>query len=277
MWNPGAVRLVPRSWSNETWVCSMRGHVTPAAHVREVRPSDEKLGVDLPDGRRLARCVRCDVWLTGAVPGDEAPEHLPPVEELPRPRRGKALEDAVLLRLISIERAVHSVAFTLLAVALLLLETNLTKLQDFGNQIAKKLNIAVSDTGQQASRSYLSRGLGSLTHLHRHELKVLLVTAVVYAVVEGVEAVGLWRERRWAEYLTAAATVGFLPFEVIELAKKVTVVRIGALVVNLAVLAWLVWTKRLFGLRGGYEALEAETRRQSADLLATEVAESAAA
>ena len=37
---------------------------------------------------------------------------------------------------------------------------------------------------------------------------VLAVTAVIYAVVEGVEAVGLWRERRWAEYLTAIATAG---------------------------------------------------------------------
>ena len=69
--------------------------------------------------------------------------------------------------------------------------------------------------------------------------------------LEGVEAVGLWRERRWAEYLTAVATAGFLPFEVHELIKRITVLRVGALVVNVAILAWLVWRKRLFGVRGG--------------------------
>ncbi len=90
---------------------------------------------------------------------------------------------------------------------------------------------------------------------------------MIYAVVEGVEAVGLWRERRWAEYLTAAATVGFLPFEIIELSKRVTAFRIGALALNLAVLAWLVWNKRLFGIRGGAAALEEASRRQSAEVL----------
>jgi uncharacterized membrane protein (DUF2068 family) len=73
-------------------------------------------------------------------------------------------------------------------------------------------------------------------------------------VIEGVEAVGLWRERRWAEYLTAIATAGFLPFEIDELAKRVTILRVGALVVNLAILIWLVYRKRLFGVRGGAKA-----------------------
>ena len=258
------MRLVPRRWSTETWICSIRGHVTPAADVQRVRATDVQVGLDLPDGQRLARCLRCDVWLSGPAPTDDAPELLPAFDELPRPRRGRALDDAVLLRVISIERAIHCLAFMLLAIGLGLLQTNLGHLQDLGRNIAKKLNIAISDTGQQTSRSFLSRGFGDLVHIKQSELRVLFITAIVYAVVEGVEAVGLWREKRWAEYLTAAATVGFLPFELIELSKRVTVFRVSALVLNLAVLVWLVWAKRLFGLRGGAAALEAESRRQSA-------------
>jgi uncharacterized membrane protein (DUF2068 family) len=261
------VRLVPRRWSSETWICSLRGHVTPAADVQELRPSESGVGIDLPDGRRLARCLRCDMWLAGSPPGPDAPEHLPPFEELPRPRRGRALDDAVLLRVIAIERGIHSLAFTLLAIGLVLLETNLTHLQNAGRRLAGRLNIVVSDTGQQASRSFVSRGFGDLLRINHTELKVLLTTAVIYAVVEGVEAVGLWRERRWAEYLTAAATVGFLPFEIIELAKRVTVFRVSALLINLAVLVWLVWNKRLFGIRGGSAALEEASRRQSLEAL----------
>jgi uncharacterized membrane protein (DUF2068 family) len=245
----------------------VRGHVTPAADVQVVRPSESEIGIDLPDGRRLARCLRCDMWLPVAKPGPEAPEHLPPIEELPRPRRGRALDDAVLLRVIAIERAIHSVAFTLLAIGLVLLESNLTHLQTAGRNLAGKLNIVVSDTGQQASRSFVSRGFGDLLRIDHAELRVLLITAVIYAVVEGVEAFGLWRERRWAEYLTAAATVGFLPFEIIELSKRVTAFRIGALAINLAVLAWLLWNKRLFGIRGGAAPLEEASRRQSAEAL----------
>ena len=85
---------------------------------------------------------------------------------------------------------------------------------------------------------------------------MLLITAVAYAVVETTEAVGLWHEKRWAEYLTVVATAGFLPFEILELVDKVTVLRLGALVVNLAVLVYLLWAKHLFGLRGGRRTLE---------------------
>jgi uncharacterized membrane protein (DUF2068 family) len=261
------MRVVPRRWNNETWVCSLRGHVTPAGSVRELRPIDGELGVDLVDGRRLARCLRCDVWVATPPIADDAPEHLPPHDELPRPRRGKSLEDAILLRLIAIDRAVHSTMFTLLAIGLALLETNLGQVQKFGANLADKLDIAVSDSGQQASRSFVSRSFHEVLNLHQHELKVLLVTAIAYAVVEGVEAVGLWRERRWAEYLTVVATAGFLPFELIELSKKVTVFRVGALVLNVAVLLWLLWSKRLFGLRGGAAALEAAARRASDEVL----------
>jgi uncharacterized membrane protein (DUF2068 family) len=94
----------------------------------------------------------------------------------------------------------------------------------------------VAGTGQGASRSFFLRELERVTHLHRGALEVIFASACVYAVVEAVEAVGLWRERRWAEYLTALATAGFLPFEIHELTKQVTVGRLVALVVNVAVL-----------------------------------------
>src|SRR5207253_9918040 len=86
--------------------------------------------------------------------------------------------------------------------------------------------------------------------LQRGPLRLLAATAAVYCIVEAVEAVGLWRERRWAEYLTAVATAGFLPFEIDELTKRVTALRVGALVVNVAILVWLVRRKHLFGVRG---------------------------
>jgi len=79
---------------------------------------------------------------------------------------------------------------------------------------------------------------------------VLALAAAVYCVLEGTEAIGLWHERRWAEYLTALATAGFLPFELDELSHRVTVLRVAALVVNVAVLVYLVWRKHLFKVGG---------------------------
>ena len=59
------------------------------------------------------------------------------------------------------------------------------------------------------------------------------------------------------------ATSVFLPYEVYDLTVKVTWLRAGALVINLLLVGYLVWTKRLFGVRGGKQAYEARLRTES--------------
>ncbi len=251
------MRLVPRRWSNEAWVCSVRGHVVPAASAARLGPGDAELGIDVDDHERLSRCLRCDAWIRAARPTEAEARYptVPPLDELDLPRRGSSLEDAIVLRLIAIERGVHGVLFTVLAVALVLVRLDLGRIQHWAASIRADLNGTIANTGD-SGHSRLAKELASLAHLRSGTVDLLLATAVIYAVVESVEAVGLWHERRWAEYLTVVATVGFLPFEVLELIDRVTVLRVGALVVNLAVLAYLLWAKHLFGLRGGRATLE---------------------
>jgi uncharacterized membrane protein (DUF2068 family) len=251
------VRLWPRHWNVETLVCAARGHVTPAARALELRPEDRELGTESADGRRYSRCLRCDTWTEGFAPAaDEASfAVVPPIEQLDLPRRGEPLHDAILLRVIAIDRGIHSVIFGLLAVALTVIDTKLFDLQSFARDAADRLDGVASNTGPHASHDVLSKELHRIADLHQGTVTTLALTAAAYAIVEGVEAVGLWKERRWAEYLTVVATAGFLPFEIHELLDKVSVFRIGALVVNVAILVYLVWNKRLFGVRGGPVAL----------------------
>jgi uncharacterized membrane protein (DUF2068 family) len=263
-------RRTTLGWHPETFVCSRRGHVTPAALVARLRPEDAGLGVDLPGGRRFARCTRCDVWVDTHPPADPGRETLPPLAELRLPRRGKELRDAIVLRLIALDRALHSVLFTTLAVIVLLVELNFASLR---SEVRRLLASVTGETGQGASQGVIVREMEKFLHVHKGTLVVLLAAAIAYAVVEGVEAVGLWRERRWAEYLTALATAGFLPFEVHELIRKVTALRVGALVLNVAILAWLVWRKRLFGIRGGIR--EEEQRPDPVELFSPPAAVSA--
>ena len=85
----------------------------------------------------------------------------------------------------------------------------------------------------------------------------------MYAIIELVEAVGLWLGQRWGEYFALVATSLFLPYEIYDLTVKVTWLRIGALVVNLLLVGYLLWTKRLFGVRGGKRAYEAKLHAES--------------
>src|SRR2546423_11130716 len=116
-------------WHPETFVCSFRRHVTPAAEVERLRPEDAGLGVDLPDGRRLVRCTRCDVWLPVPKPAEPAAQTLPAVEDLEVPVRGRALRDSIILKLIAVDRGVHAVVFALLAALLIYIDQHLGGLQ----------------------------------------------------------------------------------------------------------------------------------------------------
>jgi uncharacterized membrane protein (DUF2068 family) len=219
-----------RDWDPATFTCSLARHHTPAAHVAELRPEDSGLGFELGHGERMARCVRCDAWLLVTPPASEqaAARTLPDLTAVELPRRGKALREAIILRLIAVERAVHAVVFGLFAIALFVVEAHLPAVHAQAQGLLDQLRPALAGSGPSASQAWLTRQLEHLLQLRAGTLRVLLATAIVYCVVEGAEAVGLWRLRRWAEYLTALATAGFLPFEIVELSRFSKVPRVTA-------------------------------------------------
>jgi uncharacterized membrane protein (DUF2068 family) len=94
--------------------------------------------------------------------------------------------------------------------------------------------------------------------LESDTIKLVGAVFAVYALVEGIEAWGLWYQKRWAEYLTFLVTTSLLPLEIYELAHRLTVFKLLAFVINVAVVAYLLYAKRLFGLRGGVAAEEHE-------------------
>ena len=236
----------------------MRGHVVPAATVAVLSDDDRRLGHEA-DGLRYVRCLRCDGWFECVPPTPEqvTSERMPPHDQLVLPRRGKQLQDAIVLRLVALNKGVHAIAFTVATLAIIALETKLPGLKNSAHDVRRLVDGALDSAGRNPARQALSKGADRILGLDVHELRVLLTISATYAVIETVEAVGLWKDRRWAEYVTAVATAGFLPLEIYELTERVTVLRIGALLVNLAILTWLVLAKHLFGVRGGPATLHA--------------------
>lgn len=207
--------------------------------------------MDLPDGRRFARCLRCDCWLDVPRPIAPSSETLPPLSQIVLPRRGEELREAIVLRIIAFDRIIHVAIFGALFVLALELRLNIGPLHDVARRFLDALNGVAANSTQGASHGFLVTELQRIVDLREGALDVLIGTSLAYAVLELVEAIGLWHERRWAEYLTVVATAGLLPFEILELSRRVTVLRVGALVINLLIVVWLVYRKRLFGVRGG--------------------------
>ena len=228
-------------------VCSLAGHVTPAAVVRRLRPGDAGLALDLGDGRRLSRCLRCDAWLVAPVPSRPEGDVLPAA--LVVPRRDRALRDAVVLRLVAVERAFHALVAGVVASALFALDLRLPVVQGWARHAADALGAPLAPT--DPTRQLVVKELRHLAGLRPGTLTLAAGAAAAVSLLEAAEAVGLWKEWRWAEYLTAVATAGLLPVTIGELAGGITVLRVVALAFDVTVLVWLVWAKHLFGVRGG--------------------------
>jgi uncharacterized membrane protein (DUF2068 family) len=236
--------------------CGLHGHELLGTDAAALRPEDAIFARET-GGLRWYRCLRCDSWVALSPPDHPARPHPPQRSEVRLPLRGRPLRDRYVLRLVAVERLLHFLALSALAAAVLLFASNKAALNaDFTRAL-----------------TYVQGGLGgpitTTNHGIVHDLQRLFAFSITnlylagaaiaaYALIEGVEAVGLWFGRRWAEYLTFIATIVFVPYEVDELIKGVTALKLVALVLNLAVAAYLLFAKRLFGLRGGGKAERAE-------------------
>lgn len=228
--------------------------------ARELGTQDAVLAREDAAGERWYRCLRCDSWL--ALPRPEHPSRARPPEreEIELPLRGKALRDKIVLRLIALDRAFHFLLLGGLGALVLLFAADRRTLRGTFYRV-----IADMQGGIASSQAHSGHGLlhdvdvgftTSSAHLH-------LVGAVLfaYSAVEGVEAVGLWYQRRWSEYLTFVVTASLLPLEIYEIVDRVSVFKVLAFAINVAVVVYLLRAKRLFGLRGGVAAERALAER----------------
>jgi uncharacterized membrane protein (DUF2068 family) len=83
-----------------------------------------------------------------------------------------------------------------------------------------------------------------LDEITARRLRQIGIATFFYAGLRLTEGVGLVREKVWAEYLTVGVTISFLPWEMYEILRRPDLIRIGLLVANLAVLAYLIWWLR---------------------------------
>lgn len=71
----------------------------------------------------------------------------------------------------------------------------------------------------------------------RNNLIAFSVGSFLYSGLQLTEGIGLWLEKRWAEFLTVIATSLLIPVEIYEIIEKFTFLRVAALLANL----FIVW------------------------------------
>jgi uncharacterized membrane protein (DUF2068 family) len=261
---PGTVkpkRFRPK-FHYELLSCGVSGHELIGVDARELRPEDALVAREAPDGQRWYRCLRCDSWIPLPAPDAPTREFPPDREEVDLPLRGKALRDKIVLRIIAIDRALHFVILAVIALAILVFAANQQALRGPAYKVLTDLQGALGGPAQDTGHGFLHEIRRLFSIQHGTLVKIALVVAA-YAALEGAEAVGLWLLERWAEYLTFIATTLFLPLEIYELSHKFSVLKVITLILNVAVVVYLLLAKRLFGLRGGARAEHEERERDA--------------
>ena len=104
----------------------------------------------------------------------------------------------------------------------------------------------ISEFNLDVDRSVIAITLKKAGMINGHLLLIISVSVFLYGLLDLVEAYGLHKRRRWAEYLTVFATGLFIPFEIYEVLEKLTLIRGGALILNILVVIFLIRHKELF-------------------------------
>jgi uncharacterized membrane protein (DUF2068 family) len=73
-----------------------------------------------------------------------------------------------------------------------------------------------------------------------HILRRIGAGVFIYAALDIIEGTGLYLEKIWAEYLTLAITASFLPWEIFEVMRRATWIRLALLVLNILVFFYLM-------------------------------------
>jgi uncharacterized membrane protein (DUF2068 family) len=138
------------------------------------------------------------------------------------------------------DRALLLIALFKLGKATLLIAVCLGALQLLNPDIsarAQRWTMAIATSSDRLLFHHLLAGVLALSPAR---LEVVALGALAYAGLFAAEGVGLWLGRRWAEYLTVVETASFLPIEIVELVRRLTSLRMTALVFNLLVVAYLI-------------------------------------
>ena len=149
-------------------------------------------------------------------------------------------EHDAFIKVIIVERIIKAIVLVALGVGLLVAGRK-GWLDMWATWAENQLNLNVGRNIIVQLLLRLLAYIGNFSHIN-----ILAFSAIAYAALEGTEGIGLALRRRWAEYLTVIATGILIPYEAYEVINHATLFKVGALLLNLAVVGYLAYRKRLF-------------------------------
>jgi uncharacterized membrane protein (DUF2068 family) len=198
------------------------------------------------------RCLRCGDFVL------QQPTASGPAADAPVVPRGKALRSLLILRLLAIERIFRFVLVGAAAFAVWRFSNSEAALSQLFERDLTLFKPLATHWGFDLDHSSVVDTIRRSFNYKRSTLDIVAILLAGYAVIELIEAIGLWLAKRWGEYFAVVATAAFIPIEIHELITKQSAFKAATFAVNVAAVLYLLLAKRLFGLRGGRAAAERE-------------------
>lgn len=141
----------------------------------------------------------------------------------------------MLLRIIAILKFLKAASLVALSVGVFRLMH-----QDIGMRVEHWLEAMHLDPGNRHVAMLLAR----VANLSPAQVKKLGLVGLLYAGLFLVEGTGLWLQRRWGEWATVVITGLLIPVEVYEIVRHPSAVKVVVLIVNVAVVGYLIYRIR---------------------------------
>lgn len=140
-------------------------------------------------------------------------------------------QHSVGLRIIAVYKAIKSTGLILVAIAAF----HLNQEQNFQRLVHWLEHLSLAD-----SNSVRWELVTLLVNLGPSKFVAIGLVALGYAAIFATEGIGLWLRKHWAEWFTVIATGSLVPLELYETVNHFTWLKLGALVANVVIVAYLV-------------------------------------
>ena len=143
--------------------------------------------------------------------------------------------DTTVIRLIALFKLLK--AITLIAVGV-------GALKLLHRDMASTLDHWVAVSGLNPGNRWVERAIEKTSNLTPAKVKGLGIVSLIYAGLFLTEGIGLWLMKRWAEWFTIIITSSLVPVEIYELYRHPTATKILVLIINIAVVLYLLYRIR---------------------------------
>jgi uncharacterized membrane protein (DUF2068 family) len=141
-------------------------------------------------------------------------------------------------------RLLRLIALFKLLKATLLISVGVGALKLLHKDVAGAVEHWVELLGLDPNNHYIDIALEKASNLTPDKIKQLGLGSMTYAGLFLIEGTGLWLEKRWAEWLTIIITSSLVPFEIYEIHRHTTAIKIAVLLINIAIVAYLFFRIR---------------------------------